>query len=65
MTPFTFFKVSDGSALNSFDIETFETMAEARRHAATMLAKSDYQAIEIWNGEETAQVTQADLSRSL
>ena len=47
MSQFTFFKVSGTVAISSFDIEDFATIDQAERHAATMLAKSPYEAVEI------------------
>jgi hypothetical protein len=56
MPQFTFFKISGQAAIPSFDIEHFETVDQAERHAASMLAKSSYEAIEVCHGDDCALI---------
>lgn len=51
MPQFTFFKMRSGSAINSFDIEVFDTIEMAKLHAQTILMNSTYDAIEVYEGE--------------
>jgi len=53
---FTFFKMRGDAAINSFDIEEFDTAQQAEAYARRILKKSSYEAIEVTNGQVSSQV---------
>ena len=56
MQSFTFFKIKPGIVFPQFEIEEFQDVLEAKAHARRMLSNSDYNAIEIWDGEAATRV---------
>jgi len=56
MPQFTFFKMRGDAAINSFDIEEFDTVQQAEAYARHILAKSSYEAIEVTDGQVSSQV---------
>lgn len=60
MASFTFFKIRGGSKVSSFEIEDFDTMEQAKLHAAALLDQASCDAVEICFGEDCVLVKRGE-----
>jgi hypothetical protein len=57
MITYTFFKHRAGAPVPEFQLEGFTTQASAEAHARTLMARSGYTAVDIFDGSEAVRVT--------
>jgi len=60
MKPYTFFKITDSKAINTIEVELYDTRDEAKAHAQAILSEGRHVAIQVYDGSEFFMVGQPD-----
>jgi len=60
MKHYTFFKITDSRAINTIEVELYDTDEDAKAHAHAILSEGRHVAIEVYNGSEFFVVGQPD-----